>query len=498
MGVDYDVIVIGAGNAGLAAATTLQRGGMRTLLLEQHNVPGGAATTFVRGRFEFEVSLHQLGGIGGPAPLRGVLDEMDVTRRVRFIADDRLYRTVVPGVVDVTLPADWQGVTDVLDGHFPGQRTRLVHFLDLVRQTGLWQLTARANLHRMDEQLRWLSGLKDVRRHGLRSYRAVLDDFFTDERVKFALSSYWCYNGQLPSSVSFMDFARILALFVETKPYQVVGGSQALSYAMLESFLDAGGEARFHTAVERIVTRAGRACGVRLAGGESVSCRVVVSNAPSTTTYTRLMDPAEVPAAVLADLGARRMGVSATALYLGLDAPAAELGFTTAANFVTVDLDEATVAHGMRSLDTVPFALASCYDVQPTGGAPAGATQLNLITLQYARPWEQVPAEEYQRAKVAYADKLLELVKTIAPGVRDVIEEAELATPLTFKRYLGQPGGAIYGFDQEAADSWLFHDDDLKPNVPGLVLVSNWVTAGGYNSTIVTAARMCHRLLAAL
>ncbi|MGV9314605.1 FAD-dependent oxidoreductase, partial [Streptomyces sp. NPDC003691] len=115
MSVDYDVIVIGAGNAGLAAAATLQRGGQRTLLLERHNVPGGAATTFVRGRFEFEVSLHQLGGMGGPAPLRQVLDEMDVTGRVEFIQDDQLYRTVVPGVLDVTLPADWRGITDVLD-----------------------------------------------------------------------------------------------------------------------------------------------------------------------------------------------------------------------------------------------------------------------------------------------------------------------------------------------------------------------------------------------
>ncbi|MEW1547309.1 phytoene desaturase family protein [Streptomyces tsukubensis] len=498
MSVDYDVIVIGAGNAGLSAAATLQRGGQRTLLLERHNVPGGAATTFVRGRFEFEVSLHQLGGMGGPAPLRQVLDEMDVTRRVEFIEDDQLYRTVVPGVLDVTLPADWQGITEVLDSHYPGQRAALTAFLELVRDVGLWQLTARGNLHRIDAEIERLTGMPQVRRHGLRSFREVLDDFFTDERLKFVLASYWSYNGQLPSRMSFMDFSRILALFVETKPYQVVGGSQALSYAMLESFTEAGGTVRFHTAVERIVTRGGRAVGVRLADGETVSCKVVVSNAPATTTYTRLLDPADVPPAVLRDLGSRRMGVSATALYLGLDAPAAELGFTTAANFIHTDLSEETVARGMRSLDPAPFILASCYDVKPNGGAPPGATQLNLITLQYTDPWDAVPVAEYQRAKYAYAESMLELLKTVAPGVRDVIEEAEIATPVTMKRYLSQPGGAIYGFDQDVTDGWLFHDDDIKPNVPGVVLVSNWVTAGGYNSTIVTAARMCRRLLAVL
>ncbi len=38
---DYDVIVIG--NAGLTAAATLARSGVRTLLLERHNVPGGVS-----------------------------------------------------------------------------------------------------------------------------------------------------------------------------------------------------------------------------------------------------------------------------------------------------------------------------------------------------------------------------------------------------------------------------------------------------------------------
>ena len=43
-----------------------------------------------------------------------------------------------------------------------------------------------------------------------------------------------------------------------------------------------------------------------------------------------------------------------------------------------------------------------------------------------------------------------------------------MATPQTLKHYLGIPGGAVYGFDQDVTDSWLFRDSDLKPNVPGL------------------------------
>lgn len=498
MSVDYDVIVIGAGLSGLAAAATLQRGGMRTLLLERHSIPGGAATSFVRGRFEFEVSLHQLGGMGGQGPLRAVLDDLDVTRRVEWLEDPDLCRTVVPGEVDVQLPHDWEGMTNVLDGLCPGNRDRITRFLEIVREIGLWQLAARANLHRMNEELERLTGLPDVRHYALRTFREVLDEFFTDERLKIVLSSYWSYNGQLPHRMAFLDMARLLVLFVETKPYQVVGGSQALSSALVESFEEAGGKIRLNTNVGKILTRDGSAVGVRLEDGETITCELVVSNAPSTTTYTRLLDdPSVVPAETLADLRSRRLGSSATCLLLGVDATAEELGFTTGTTFLSAGLDEESILRGAYSLDgPCPFVIATCYDAR-TGFAPSGASQVVLSSIQYSEPWEALAPQDYARAKAAFADSQLDLVESIAPGIRDVIEEAELATPLTFKRYTNQPGGAIYGFDQDITDCWLFHEDDLKQNVPGLLLTSNWTAAGGYNSTLVTAARRCQRVLAA-
>jgi prolycopene isomerase len=62
----YDCVVIGAGNGGLGAAAQLAAKGASVLLLEQHNVPGGFASSFVRGRFEFEAALHEFCDVGSP------------------------------------------------------------------------------------------------------------------------------------------------------------------------------------------------------------------------------------------------------------------------------------------------------------------------------------------------------------------------------------------------------------------------------------------------
>ncbi len=94
----YNVIVAGAGNGGLVAAAILAKKGVKVLLLEQHNLPGGFASSFVRGRFEFETSLHELSSMGEPDDKEGIrrIFEDQLGIEESFIKVPEAYRIIIP------------------------------------------------------------------------------------------------------------------------------------------------------------------------------------------------------------------------------------------------------------------------------------------------------------------------------------------------------------------------------------------------------------------
>ncbi|MFI2280836.1 phytoene desaturase family protein [Nocardia beijingensis] len=488
---DYDAIVVGAGNAGLTAAATLQRAGVRTLLLERHNVPGGCGTSFRRGRFEFEVALHQLSGVGvdgQPMSLReGLFTQLGIADKLEFVQEHDIYRAVVPGQLDVTLPADWDAAIDAIDAEFPGNRDRAAKFFDLVKQITFWQIAAMRGMpaEQIDPVLF---------RYGLRPLDEVLREFFDDARISVVLGMYWTYLGQPPSKLLFQDLALTLFAYFEFKPWHVRGGSQAMSTAILDSFLQAGGEVRFNAGVEAILTGAGRVLGVRLDDGTEITAPDVVSNASLPTTYGMLRG-IDIPGAVRADLATRQIGVSGFVLHMGLDATPAELGFTTSTTFVNLDIDADRTYRSWQTLEPARGICVSSYDVAPIGFAPAGATHVSLMTLQYADLWRDVAPADYARTKFAYAQTLLDLCETITPGIRDAIEEVDVATPLTMMRYLRHPGGAIYGYDQDATEGWLFRNSERETHIAGLHLAGSWAGIGGFQPTLEAGARVARRLL---
>ena len=484
----YDAIVIGAGNGGLTAAATLARGGAKTLLLERHNIPGGCATSFVRGDYEFEVALHQLSGLGtekNPFIMRKIFSELGVMDKVEFVQEHHLYRMAIKDEFDITLPASWAGIRDTLIDHFPEEEQGVKDFMLLCERVVLESFMGFRAALKMNSEDMLLKNSKHYVEHGLRSAKSVLDEHFKNEHIKTLLAAYWCYLGQAPKDINFVDLAMMLYAYGVFKPWHIKGGSQALSNALLESFLEAGGEVQFNCAVDKILTDSSgdkpRVTGVRTEHGEFIETQQVVSNASSVVTFVDLLDTPCLPEEISKDFKSREIGTSAFCLYIGLDCTPDALGIKNASTFLGHTMDEDLVVETMATLNPPVSTMLTCYNVDDPSFAPPGKSQVSLLCLQYGKPWEQVPPEKYAETKYAFAEHLIDQAEEFFPGFRAHIEEIEVATPLTMQRYLNTPGGSIYGFVQNPEDGEIHRP--RYDQVEGLHMAGCWQGMGGFQPT---------------
>ncbi len=500
---EYDAIVIGAGNGGLSAAVTLQKGGAKTLLLEKHNIPGGCATSFVRGEYEFEVALHQLSGLGTekqPFIMRQIFNELGVMDKVEFVQESDLYRVVVndgKNDLDITLPADWDGIKNTLIKSFPAEQEAIKNFMVLCEKICIESFMHVPEARRRSSEEVLKNKAKKFIQYGLRNAKDVLDEFFESEQLKTVLAAYWCYVGLPPSQMSFSDLAIMLFSYGVFKPWHIKGGSQALSSALLESFLQAGGEVRFNCAVDQILTHTTNnkpeVNAIKTEHGDLISCKRIISNASSVLTYTELLDIPTLPVEIQDDFKSREIGTSAFCIYLGLDCTPTDLGITNASTFLCNTIDEELMHDTMKTMDAPVATMLTCYNVDDPSFAPEGKTQISLLCLQYGNVWENISAEKYAETKYAFAKQLLEQAEQTFPGITNNIEEVEVATPLTMMRYLNTPSGAIYGFQQNPEDSPLYRER-IK-SVTGLHLAGSWNGMGGFQPTYMNGASTARRVL---
>ncbi|MFH1092371.1 MAG: NAD(P)/FAD-dependent oxidoreductase [Pseudomonadota bacterium] len=495
---DYDVIVIGAGNGGLVAAASLAQRGLNVLLLERHNVPGGAATSFCRGRFEFEVALHQLSGLGRedkPGPLRMLLDGLGVTGDLEFVEMSDLYSLHRPPGFRLKLKADKDQALTELKDKFPHQAEALDKFFSLVYEFASNFLAAF--VFRDPEASR--SKYPVLYAYAFRTVKRVLDELFTDPLLKAALSAYWGYLGLSPDQMAFTYLAMLFFSFIEFKPFHLKGGSQALSNALLNKFLKSGGEARFNCPAAGIEVKDGAAGAVVTADGDRITTRFVVSNASPLLTYLKLIGRDKVPEGVLAEMRGRNISTSAFSMFVGLDCPPQQVGLTESTNFLLADTD---IAAGPRlKMERIEIGdellVLSCYDVADPGFSPPGTCQCNVVTLKYGEPWLRLPPARYFEVKYRCAEAMLRRVEEVFPGFRAHIEEIEVGTPLTHMRYLGHPAGAVYGYEQQTKDSLFFQPGRQSP-LKGLYFAGGWAGDCGFQSTLESGQATARAVLRSL
>lgn len=454
----WDAIVIGSGIGGMVTAAILAKLGKRILILEQHYVPGGFTHSFRRPGYQWDVGVHVIGDM---------TEESESGRLLTALTDDRLrWASLGPVYDSFHLPEDFR--IDYPDNErqfrenlvetFPAEARSIDNYLSLARQA-----SDSLRPHFIARALpRSISGLSErlFARKAKPYFQAtagqVMSGLTNDARLRKLFTAQWGYYGTPPSQASYAMQAMIVRHFINGG-YYPVGGAGRIARELLHTVAEAGGWTRINASVEKIMLKNGRAVGVRLSDGEEIFAPKVISAVGAPATVSRLLPLAAQGTNWVDQIRQLPISPAHVCLYLGFKGDIRTAGAGRNNHWFYDSWDDSDISW-LVSPDSriddptaIYISFPSLKDPLHRPGPEQRHTGEVVVFVPWEpfRPWRDRPwmkrGDNYQMFKQRLQDSLLTQLFRRFPGLKPMLDFAELSTPLSTDHFARPIHGAVYG-----------------------------------------------------
>ncbi len=487
-----DIIIIGAGIAGLAAGCYAQMNGYQTRIFEMHTLPGGLCTAWTRQGFVFDGCLHYLFGSGTGQPFSQLWEELGVMPGQQFIHHDELLRVHEPGGKTLIVYSN----PDRLEQHllslsrtdarlirdFCAGIRALMHFdLTLLQQQpkalmtpGDWAALGWKLLPFVQPMARWgnLSAQELAHR-------------FNDPFLRRAMSQMFGW-----SDIPVMVGMSLIAYMHQQNAGFPIGGSQKFAQTIAQRYLDLGGEIDYGCQVERVVIDQHQAIGVRLYNNKEHWADRVISACDGHSTLFGLIDRHYVPQKMQQYYDGHLPIRSQIQVSIGVNRD-----LSSTPHWITYLLDQPVVIAGETRFEI--GVKHYCFD--PSLAPPGKSVLIVMLTTTYEY-WQRLYGRSgYDIEELQESNILIDCLEQFYSGLKADIEFVDVATPLSYERYTGNWQGSSCG--------WLLTKQTLPMMIQGLpktlpklrnfYMIGQWVEPGGSVPIVAMSGRniiqqICH------
>ena len=425
----FDVIIVGAGMAGLGAGIYLQRINpkLKTLIVEQHTIPGGYVTGFKRKGYYFDGGAEGMGGMGSnqktSEPLKKLgfehefklIDPLDV-----YYFEDKVF----------SLYSDREQLISEVQKKFPEDLAGFKEFLDVCDQ-----------LATDNEQG------KDVSKFMKISYLDFISEYIKSQCIIDAFNLFSLWFGATPKKFPALLAAICVSRYLLRGVYYPKNGMQAFSNHLAEFYIDNGGEIKYKSLVTKIKIEEKIATGIELADGEFIPCKWLINTADLKRTFLNYIDKKFVPNEYYEFISNIKPSITGVMIHLGVDMDLSKypshFQIGNGLNMV------ANVEKGNFDMSKIVVRIAENIEPALKNGNKSALVSFLFAPYDWNDYWKagknKDKKAEYKKYKDEIAEKFLTKIETIIPNIREKVEVCEVATPHTFERYVQVTNGAWYG-----------------------------------------------------
>lgn len=429
----YDVVIIGAGMAGLAAGIRLALAGKQSLILERHNASGGLNSFYSIAGRKYDVGLHAMTnfvpkGAKG-TPLTKLLRQLRIPYDALDLCPQNGSRIAFPDC-DLKFSNDFALLQSEVARTFPKQIDGFRALAEEVRTLDAFNLGAKP-----------VSARKAVQQH-------IQDPLLED--MLFCPVMY--YGSAQEHDMDYGQFAIMFrSLFFEgfARPFD---GVRVIIRLLQDKYRSLGGIRKMKCGVKKIHTQSGKASAIELDNGALLTADKIISTAGAVET-ARLCD--DQPS----DAEQHNIGqLSFTETITVLDKQPAEFGWED--TIIFFNTRERFHYAGVQDDLVDPTSGVICFPNNYAYGADRQLSEgfLRITAMASHNRWCALGEDDYRAQKDHWYQELQNVALGILPEAKNGLNlnDARIAkdmfTPRTVRKYTGHLNGAIYGAPNKIKD----------------------------------------------